>query len=73
MPAPNSKSGQNPLPLKLSQAASLTMGFTQAAGAHATGLIMYNAAEAQQAVQQVEIAALGYVLASMAAAAAKAG
>jgi hypothetical protein len=45
------------------------MGFAEAAGAHSIGLVMYNAAQAEQAAQQIEIAALGFVLAKMAAAA----
>jgi hypothetical protein len=70
---PAAKKNPGPPTMRLSQAAALTMGFAQAAGAHSIGLIMYNAAEAQQAVQQVEIAALGFVLAKMAAAAASSG
>lgn len=69
MPASNSMLNTVPFP-RLSQSSALTMGFAEAAGAHSIGIIMYNAAEAQQAVQQIEIAALGFVLAKMAAAAA---
>jgi len=68
MPASNSTLAAVPL-LRLSQSSALSMGFAEAAGAHSIGIIMYNAAEAQKAVQQIEIAALGYVLAKMAAAA----
>lgn len=69
MPASNSMLNTVPFP-RLSKSSALTMGFAEAAGAHSIGIIMYNAAEAQQAVQQIEIAALGFVLAKMAAAAA---
>jgi len=68
MPASNSKPGIVPF-IRLSQSTALTMGFAEAAGAHSIGLVMYNAAQAEQAVQQIEIAALGFVLAKMAAAA----
>ncbi len=69
MPAPNATPAVTPVP-SFSQSAALTMGFADAAASHSIGIIMYNAAQAQQAVQQMEIAALGYVLAQMAAAAA---
>ena len=69
MPA-KSNPGMPPV-MRYSQSAALTMGFAQAAGSHSIGIVMLNAAQAQQAVQQIEVAALGYVLANMAVAAAK--
>lgn len=52
------------------EAASLAMGMAEIAGANSIAIVMYNAAQAQQAVQQVEVAALGFVIAKMAAASA---
>jgi hypothetical protein len=60
------------MPINAEQSAQLTMGFTYAAGAQSIGLVMYNAAQAQQGCQQIELAALGLVLADLAIAGAKA-
>ena len=68
---PNAK-GLQPSPLGASQAASMTLGFTEAAGAQSIALVMYNAAQAQQGCQQIELAALGLVLGEIGVAAAKA-
>jgi hypothetical protein len=50
----------------------MTLGFTEAAGAHSIALVMYNAAQAQQGCQQIELAALGLVLSELGVAAAQA-
>jgi hypothetical protein len=68
MPAPDPNPATAPV-MGYSQSSALTMGFAEAAGSHSIGIVMLNAAQVQQAVQQIEVAALGYVLAKMAAAA----
>jgi hypothetical protein len=64
----NSNPATSPI-MRYSQSAALTMSFAQAAGSHSIGIVMLNAAQVQQAAQQIEVAALGYVLAKMAASA----
>ena len=68
MPASKHTLGAVPV-IRLSQSSALTMGFADAAASQSIGLIMYNAAQTQQAVQQIEIAILGFLLAEMAVAA----
>lgn len=46
----------------LGPATALAMGFTETSGANSISMVMYNAAQAQQAVQQVEVATLGAII-----------
>jgi hypothetical protein len=55
--------------LSLSQASELAMAQAELSGAASIGLVMFNAAQAQQACQQIELTAVGIVCAKIVAAA----
>jgi len=48
-------------------ASQLALAMTEVSQANSISIVMFNAAQAQQAGQQIEVAALGYVIAKMAA------
>ncbi|MCU1226422.1 MAG: hypothetical protein JWQ42_4515 [Edaphobacter sp.] len=52
----------------ISQASAQSMAQAELAGASSIGLVMFNAAQAQQACQQIELSVVGVVCAQIVAA-----
>lgn len=55
----------------VAQASALAMGYAEMAGANSIGIVMHNAAQTQQASQQIELSIVGVTCAKIVVAAAK--